>query len=117
LPRSAIQIEDAVGFGGEIGIARKDPTAVVPRANGVLVEPAPDGASRDGGDQAGLTDLAGDVGGAPAGQREIEGGRQLARKSLDLNDEVRGKKPGGDPGGNARPIRRGAPRRNACATC
>ena len=117
LPRSAIQIEDAVCLDSEIGVAGKDPTASIPGANGVLVEPAPDGASRDTGHQAGLTDLANDVGSAPVGQWKVKGGWQLASQRFDLNDQIRGEKPGDDPGGSARPVRRRAPRRTAFATC
>ena len=43
LPDSLIKVQEAAGFGGKIRIARKNPTAVLPRPNGVLVQPAPDG--------------------------------------------------------------------------
>ena len=116
LPRAAIQVEDAVGPDGKIGVARKDPTALIPRANGVLVEPAPDGASRDAGHQAGVADLASDVGSIPVRQWQVEGGGQLASQRFDLYDQLRGEKPGGDPGERARRGRRGAPRRTVFAT-
>lgn len=44
-PGALIEVEDSAGLAGKGGISRKDPTAVVPGANGVGVEPAPDGAS------------------------------------------------------------------------
>ena len=46
LPLLGIQIEDAPGLEGELRIARKDPGAVLPGANGVFVQPAPNRASR-----------------------------------------------------------------------
>jgi hypothetical protein len=44
-PGTLIQIQDPGGFDGEAGVAGEDPTAVVPGANGVLMEPPPDGTS------------------------------------------------------------------------
>ena len=43
-PGALIQMEDSVGLDGEGGVPREDPTAVVPGANGVFMEPPPDGA-------------------------------------------------------------------------
>ena len=37
LPLAGVQIQYAPGLGGEIRIAREDPTAVIPRANSVLM--------------------------------------------------------------------------------
>ncbi len=44
-PGALIQIQDSVGLDGEGGVPGKDPTAVVPGANGIFMEPAPNGAS------------------------------------------------------------------------
>src|SRR5512136_739418 len=41
LPLSRIQVEDAPGFGGEIGIARKYPAAMLPWSDGIFVQPTP----------------------------------------------------------------------------
>lgn len=49
IPGAGIQVENAAGLGGEVGVARKDPGAVIPRANGVLMEPTPNRAARDSG--------------------------------------------------------------------
>lgn len=46
LPAALIEIEDSAGLGGKGGISWKDPTSVIPGADGVGVEPSPDGASR-----------------------------------------------------------------------
>ena len=115
-PTPLIQIEDASRFTGEVGVAREDPTAVIPRANGVLVEPAPNGASRNAGDEAGLTSLLSNVGSTPTRKGEVMGGRQFTGEGLDLNDQFWGGMSGADPDGNAPASRPDAVRRIVCAT-
>jgi len=51
-PLAGIQIQDAAGFFGKVGIAWEDPATVVPGANGVLMQPAPKRAAADGSHQA-----------------------------------------------------------------
>jgi hypothetical protein len=41
LPLSGVEIQQATGLGGEVRVAREYPTAVVPRPNCVLMQPAP----------------------------------------------------------------------------
>jgi len=41
LPLAGIEIQYAAGFGSEVRVAGKYPAAVVPRPNGVFVQPAP----------------------------------------------------------------------------
>jgi hypothetical protein len=45
LPAALIQVQDSVRFDGEGGVPGEDPTAVVPGANGVIMEPPPNRAS------------------------------------------------------------------------
>ena len=45
VPAALIQVQDSVGLDGEAGVPGKDPTAVVPGANGVVMEPPPNRAS------------------------------------------------------------------------
>jgi hypothetical protein len=116
IPGAGVQIENAAGLGGELWVARKDPTAVIPRPNGVLMQPAPDRAAGDGGDQAGLTDLLSDVRRIPMRKRKAVGGGQFTGESLDLHHQFWGEKPGGDPGEDVPPGPPGGLRRNACAT-
>ena len=49
LPSAVIEIQDAAGLAGEVGVAREDPAAVLPGADGVVMQPAPDGGFADGG--------------------------------------------------------------------
>lgn len=117
VPLAGIEVENPSGLGGEIRIAREDPTAVIPRANGVLVQPAPDGASGDGGDNAGLANMPRDIGRTPVREGKAKGGRQFTSERLDLDDELWGKKSGAAPDETAPANRPGAPQRSVCATC
>jgi len=40
-PDAMVEIKDRAGLGSKIGITRKDPASVLPRAKGVAAEPAP----------------------------------------------------------------------------
>jgi hypothetical protein len=46
-PDAFVQIEDWTGFVGKVGIARKDPASMLPRAKGIAAEPAPQGGATD----------------------------------------------------------------------
>ena len=52
LPNALVQIEDGTGFVGEIGITRKDPASMLPRTQGIAIEPAPQRSSADLCDEA-----------------------------------------------------------------
>ena len=52
LPAPLVQVQDAPGLGLEVRVARKDPAAVLPGANRVLVQPTPDRAVTDARHQA-----------------------------------------------------------------
>src|ERR1022692_5191309 len=88
------------------GIAREDPTTVVPGPNGVVMQPAPKRAT-DGSHQAFRAGLSGQIRGAPAGQWQVVCGREFASPSLDLNDQIRGEKSGDDPDESVPLSRRG----------
>ena len=89
---------------------------MLPRSNRVGVEPAPDRAVADAGDQSELPRLLRHVGHAKARQRRAQRCRQLTRQRLDLHDHGWGKKPGAGLGAPDPPIRPGAPGRSVCAT-
>ena len=117
LPTASVQIEYATGLAGKLWIAWKNPAAVVPGPNGVLMKPAPDRAVGDCGDQARLENLSGDVRRTPMGERKAVSGGQLTGERFDLNGEFWGGKSGGDPDETALPDLPAALRRNVCATC
>ena len=74
IPGARIQVQYPAGLDGKGGVTGKDPATMTPRTNGILVEPAPDGAARDAGDQASLANLAGYVWGVPVGNRDAVSG-------------------------------------------
>lgn len=59
-PAPGVQIQDPSRLGSKIRIVRKDPAAVLPRTNGVLMQPAPDRLAADGRHDAAAADLARD---------------------------------------------------------
>ena len=69
LPLAGIEIQHLPGLGGEVRVTGEDPTAVVPRPNGIFMQPTPQGAATDRGHQTALLDLLNQIAGAPAGQR------------------------------------------------
>lgn len=99
LPAALVQVQDAPGLGLEVRIAREDPAAMLPRADRVLVQPTPYRAVTDTRHQARLPGMPRHVGHAESGQRQAQGGRQLAGQRLDLNREFWGERPEGVPGG------------------
>src|SRR5581483_359147 len=58
IPDARVEVEDAAGFEGEVGIAREDPTAVSPGPDRVLVQPAPDGGTGDLGNEPAVNDVS-----------------------------------------------------------
>ena len=75
VPDAVIEVEDASRLGRKLGVTGENPAAMLPRADRFGVKPAPDGPAAEGRHQAGLTDLAGDLGATPARQGHTELGR------------------------------------------
>lgn len=50
-PDAFIEVQDTPGLERKVGIARENPGAVLPRPDGITVEPTPHGAVTDGGDK------------------------------------------------------------------
>ena len=100
LPAPFVQVQDAPGLGLEVRVSRKDPAPVLPRANGVLVQPPPDRAVADAGHQARALRVSRHVGDAESRQRQTQGRWQLAGERLDLNGDLRGKNPGASRAGS-----------------
>ena len=81
-----------------------------------MVQPAPDGTSTDRSHKPGLASLTRQIIATPSRQRQIVGRRKFASPSLNLNDEVWGKKSGDGPDAPALPILGGDRRRTVSAT-
>ncbi len=117
LPTAFVEIQDAGGLFGEVGVAGEDPAAVVPGAQRSRVEPAPEGGAADVGDQTSTQDLAANLGDGEAGERQAGLGGQLTSEGFDGDDELRRKtSTAGRPGAAPRdqPGGRG---RSVCASC
>jgi hypothetical protein len=117
IPNLLVKIEDLSSFQSELGIPGKDPGSMLPGPDGIFIEPSPYGATADGCDKAGLTDISGNLTCAPARQRNLMNGRKFTGDRFNLNDEIWGGKTGGDPVEDAPPILRYAAQRNVFATC
>ncbi len=115
LPRAVVQVEDAASPVGKIGVAGEDPATVLPSADGVLVEPAPDGAAADRGDEAAGAGFAPEVAHAPAGEGKAAVDGELAGEGTHLDDDLRAGKPGGDRGVGVPQDRPSGMQRSACA--
>jgi hypothetical protein len=68
IPDSFIEVQDSSGFAIKLGITGENPRPISPRANRILMEPAPDGAIADCGNETGLPDLPTQIGDTPARQ-------------------------------------------------
>jgi hypothetical protein len=86
VPLMLIQIEDSTGFGSKIRIAWENPTAVLPRPNRVLAEPAPEGGVAQLRDQSTLANVLGQFVQTPSREREVMGGGQFAGQGFNLDD-------------------------------
>ena len=110
------QVHHPPGLGGEVGIAGKDPGAVPPRLERVLVQPAPQRGHRDLVDQAGGDDLLAQLAQAPAAKRHGPDRGQLTGDRLHLDDHRRGGTGAAGPAACDPPTPKGLPRQSACAT-
>ena len=52
LPNAFIEIEDGTGIGRKVGVTRKDPAPMLPRAESVGAEPTPQRSAADFRDEA-----------------------------------------------------------------
>ena len=91
LPNALVEIEDGTGFGRKVGIAREDPASMLPGAEGIAAEPAPQGGAADLGDETLRNHVLPDLLDREAGQRKPEAVRKFAGKRLNLDDEAGGK--------------------------
>ena len=90
LPDSVREIDEPAGLPRAGGIPRKQPAAVLPGADGVFVEPAPEGAARQAGHQAGPAGMATQFSAAPTRQGTVPPRGQFTGRGLDLDDHLRG---------------------------
>jgi hypothetical protein len=117
LPDPLVEIEDTARLIGEVGIPWEDPAAMVPWANGVLGEPAPDGCLPNGGHEPAADHFTLDLGHAEAGKGKPDFAREFTRESLYGDDDTGGERHPADPAVGALRVRPNPARKSACATC
>jgi len=91
LPNAVVEIENGAGFGRKVGIAREDPASMLPGAEGIAAEPAPQGGAADLGDETLRNHVPPDLVDRETGQRKPEAVRKFTGKRLNLDDEAGGK--------------------------
>ena len=117
LPQAFIEVQDASCLGCEIWVARKDPTAVLPRPKGIRIQPAPQGSAADLSHPALRHHLLLDIGDGESREREPQPMRKLTGEGLYLNDDAGGKRGRAARPEVALPGRADVPRQILCATC
>src|SRR5256714_15274011 len=102
------KIQNASGLGFEIRISWEDPAAVLPRMDGVLAQPSPDGGVTDGCRQAASADVGAEFGHAPARKGHTEAMGQFAGDGFNAHDQFWGGGTRGRPGRclSSRPAKR-----------
>ena len=117
VPYPFIEVQDSSCFARKLGITRKDPRAIPPRSDRILMEPTPYRAVTDRGHKTRLPNLSAQIRNTPARKRYLECCRQLTCQSLNLDDQIWGGKTGADPAGDALRAPGGVPRKIVFATC
>jgi len=116
-PFFCVQVQEPPRFFLEEGIAGKYPATVLPRTNGILVQPPPDRTATDRRNPADLPCVSRKLACAPSRKRCVRGVRRLAGQRFNLHDHFWEEKTGDAPAVVALPSQRAAHRRSACATC
>ncbi len=116
IPEAMVEIEHSSRLESEVRVAREYPTTMLPRADGVFMQPAPEGAATEAGHQARLTHFLDQIGDAPARQWPSMDGRQFTSQRFDLDDQCWGKKSEADPDVDVLPVRPNVLHRSVFAT-
>jgi len=98
-----VQIQDASGLGFKIRVSRKDPAAMLPRTDGVLVQPSPDGGVTEGGRQPTGADMGAEFGHTPARKRLAHVSGEFTGDGFNAHDQLWGEKPAVGRGGESLP--------------
>ena len=106
-PDAMVQIKNRTSLSDKIGITRKDPASMLPRAKSVAAEPAPQCRSTDLCGETLSNHVLADFLNGKAGQGKSEAVREFTGQGLNLDDEI-----GGKSGPYAR--REAAPQGQAC---
>ena len=116
-PEALVEIQKSAGFLFEVWVARKDPAAVLPRTDGVLVKPAPYCGVAERSRQTRVPHMRSEFGYTPTRKRQACDRGKLTGNGLNVHDQFWGEKPGGVPGVGSLPDPPSASQRIAFATC
>ena len=83
LPNALVQVKDATGLCRKVGITREKPASMLPGAQRIAAEPAPQGRAADLRDQPLSNNMLAEVGDREPGQRQSEVVWQLAGERLN----------------------------------
>ena len=114
LEAALVEVEHPAGLLGEARVADKDPGALLPRLQRVVVQPTPDRRGRRLAEAA-LDHQPVQLSTREAAKRQPVRRRQLARERFHLGDLLRGENGAGGPRARDPRARPGAPRRTASA--
>jgi len=117
IPYPFIEIQDSPGFLGKLRISGKYPGTIPPGTNGILMKPSPYGAVTDRGCESRSSNLPAQIGNTPSRKRYLMDRGQFTGQRLNLNDNLRGGKSGGDPDVSVPQVQGGVLQRNVFATC
>jgi hypothetical protein len=117
LPMVLVEIQKSAGFLFEVWVARKDPAAVLPRTDGVLVKPAPYCGVAEGCGQTSVPHMRSEFGYPPTRKGRASDRGKLTGNGFNVHDQFWGEKPGGVPGVGSLPDPPSASQRIAFATC
>jgi len=108
LPEALIEIQEPASLLFEVRVSGKDPTTVLPRTDGVLVEPAPYSSVAEGGCQASVPHMRSEFRHTPTGKGWPGDPGKLTGDSFNLHDQFWGGKTRGRPGRwrSSRPAKR-----------
>ncbi len=116
-PNPLIEIQDSPGFLGKLRITGKNPGAIPPRTNGILMKPSPDSAVTDRGCESRSSNLSAQIGNIPSRNRHLMNRGQFTGQCLNLNDNLRGEKSEDVPDVVVHQAQGGVLQRNVFATC
>ena len=117
IPLPFIKIQDSPGFLGKLRITRKYPGTIPPWTNGIFMKPSPYSAVTDRGCKSRSLNLPAKIGNTPSRKWHLMDRGQLTGQRLNLNDNLRGEKSGGDPDVIVPQAQGGVLQRSVFATC
>ncbi len=117
LPNPLVEVQDSSCFLGKLRVSGENPGTMLPRLDGILMQPSPYCTTAEGSHQARLAGISGNLRSTPTRKGHLMDGWQLTGDCLHLNDDVWGEKIGGGPVEGVLPGLPGVVQRNVCATC